>query len=54
MTKWEYHALQTAQPTASLEQLNELGAQGWEMVTVYQMPTAPRVWVYVFKRGLLT
>lgn len=30
MQKWEYKVIETAQPTE--EQLNELGAEGWELI----------------------
>jgi hypothetical protein len=30
MQKWEYKVIKTSQPTE--EQLNELGAEGWELV----------------------
>ena len=49
-TKWEYQMLSTPTPTASVEQLNELGGVGWQLVTVYPLPAGPKLFVYVFKR----
>lgn len=41
---WEYHVEQTDTPL-TLEELNELGQQGWELAA--SMPTAGH---YIFKR----
>jgi len=47
--KAEYKVLETSAPTASLEQLNALGADGWELVSI--IPWSGK-WFYYFKRML--
>lgn len=42
--RWEYHVRQSPSPLTE-EQLNELGANGWELAAA--MPTAGH---YIFKR----
>jgi hypothetical protein len=45
--QWEYKTMQTDQPTASKEQLDEFGDDGWLLVQVY--PWSGK-WFYIFAR----
>ncbi len=48
--KWEYKALTVEQPVAAY--MNELGEQGWELVTAYPPPGSKKDGLYcVFKRS---
>jgi hypothetical protein len=42
MQKWEYKVFRTDYPTSSIENINELGLEGWELVGIasheYTMP----------------
>lgn len=44
---YEYKILQAEDPGASVEQLNEMGAEGWELVTIVEWMGK---WVFWFKR----
>jgi len=48
MTQWEYASLRNDGP-ASRETLNELGDDGWELVSVLQGKDTGQ-FLYVFKR----
>ncbi len=48
MTLWEYASILSDGP-ASKPTLDELGAQGWELVSVLQGHTSSQI-LYVFKR----
>ncbi len=48
MTQWEYASLRNDGP-ASREALNELGNDGWELVSVLQGKDTGQ-FLYVFKR----
>jgi len=48
MQKWEYKVIKTPEPTA--EQLNELGAEGWELVV--GAIDAHHGGVFIFKRKI--
>ncbi len=48
MTLWEYASILVDSP-ASKTTLDELGAQGWELVSVLQGHTSAQL-LYVFKR----
>ena len=45
--KYEYKALAADEPTVSVEQLNELGEDGWRLVQICPLKTT---WVYLFIR----
>lgn len=44
---YEYKIVEAKVPEASVEQLNELGADGWELVTIVEYKGK---WVFWFKR----
>jgi hypothetical protein len=46
---YEYKIISAAQPTASVEQLNELGAECWRLVAVYEVHDG---WIYIFMRRI--
>jgi hypothetical protein len=50
MTRWEYSSILEDAP-ASKATLDELGAQGWELVSVLQGTQSQKL-LYVFKRPL--
>ena len=52
MTLWEYASILVDSP-ASKTTLDDLGAQGWELVSVLQGHTSSQI-LYVFKRPLTT
>ena len=52
MTRWEYASILVDAP-ASKTTLDDLGAQGWELVSVLQGHASAQL-LYVFKRPLTT
>jgi len=49
MTKWEYTSIPIAK--MQVQQLNEMGQLGWELVTVVSVPTRNDL-DFVFKRPI--
>jgi len=47
--QWEYKTMSAAEPTASKQQLDEFGAQGWLLVQVYEWAGS---WIYIFVREI--
>jgi hypothetical protein len=50
MDKFEY--MQIGKFSMSVDKLNELGAEGWELITIVA-PVVTEVWIYYFKRKCL-
>lgn len=49
MQKWEY-VIHTFEDTVNVEKLNELGNQGWELVTLQRVDALVALIHFVFKR----
>jgi hypothetical protein len=50
--QFEYQQMMSKDPEVNEDQLNEMGAQGWLLVQVYQLPRNS-MWLYIFARRKL-
>jgi hypothetical protein len=46
---YEYKMIVAARPTATVEQLNALGAEHWRLAAVYEIDDE---WIYIFARRI--
>ena len=52
MKRFEYKAVAAEAPTATVEQLDEFGQDGWQLVQIYPLRESEQAlsWIYLFMR----